>query len=109
MKAYQFYTGRIYDFDQRLSVLVRDDKDYDDRFLRNDIVFSDASRGIKGVIKFSDRDDKLNCLDCCDMGIDVVKHYIMSKYDNGEYTIADEIASDQLAYYFARCDVIKED
>lgn len=109
MQAFQFYTGRIYDCHQRIDILVRDDQDYDDRFLRNDIVFSDASRGIKGIITFYDHDDKLDFLDSCDIGLDMVKRYIMSKYDNGIYTSADEIASDQLAYYFARCDVIKED
>lgn len=109
MQAFQFYTGRIYDCDQRIDVLVRDGKSHDDQFLRNDIVFCDASRGIKAVIKLYDHEEKLNFLECCDMGIDMVKRYIMSKYDNGIYSIADEIASDQLAYYFARCNVIKED
>lgn len=104
MKYFTFKTGRTYDTEQQIHVLLRDWSTDDDRFLRHDIVFRDASRGILGVIDFEDAEDRDDFFELFPSRYQQ-KDFIMGVYDNGNYKQGDAIAKDQMYYWVARCDI----
>jgi hypothetical protein len=97
----QHETGRRYDGDQVLTILVRDNNSWDDRFLKHDITFRDASRGIIGAIDFEtseDRDDFFEIF----TGKKSQGEYVLNLYDNGQYQIGGDQEIGQIIYYYAR-------
>jgi len=94
-------TGRHYDSEQCLKIMVRDNAHWDDRCLKHDITFWDASRKICGCINFEtseDRDDFFEIF----TGAQSQGEYVLRRYDTGEYITGGHPELDQIRYYVAR-------
>ena len=102
MKIFKKETDRVYDNkEQIIRVMLKDNADYDDRFLDHDIVFIDSVRNIVGTIDFDnaqDREDFFILMPNREYWTD----FILGVYDNGEYKIGTAKDKEQLRYYMAR-------
>lgn len=74
--------------------------------LKNDIVFLDYSRGIKGIIELGEMKDNFDLFDDYEGNLDIkfLSAWITNQYDTGNYKIASEIDEEQTKYWFARLD-----
>lgn len=101
MLHYTIETGRIYNGEQVIHVLVRNNSHDDDRFLKHDIVFHDGSRSITGTIDFDDNEDRDDFFEFFPSR-EQQKDFILGVYDDGRHKIASPAALEQLRYYAAR-------
>lgn len=94
-------TGRIYDGEQSLHIMIRDNEHWDDRFLKHDITFWDASRKIVGCINFETSEDLRDFFEVYE-GKERQGEYVLRQYDAGEYITGGHPELDQIRYYCAR-------
>lgn len=94
-------TGRTYNSDQVLTILVRDNKSWDDNFLKHDIMFHDASRNIVGYLNFEDYQDRKDFFEVFNTK-EQQGEYVLRQYDAGEHMIGGHVELDQIRYYIAR-------
>jgi len=102
MYFFKHETGRFYDSEQILTILVRDNETYDDNFLKHDITFRDASRNIVGYINFETSEDREDWFTLICPTIEKQGAWVQRQYDQGEYMTGGHVELDQIRYYYAR-------
>ena len=102
MYFFKHETGRVYDSEQILTILVRDNNSHDDAFLKHDITFRDASRGIVGYLDFETSEDRDDWFEYICPTIEKQGQWVLNQYDLGNHKIGGDQELDQIRYYYAR-------